>query len=109
MATEACVVFLTAANREEAEKISRTLVTERLAACVNQAGEVRSRYWWDGKIETGAEILVIAKTTRRAFPRLQKRVRELHSYSVPEVIALPVIDGNPAYLRWIKDSLKQSR
>jgi periplasmic divalent cation tolerance protein len=78
-------------------------VDERLAACVNRLGPVQSVYRWEGKIEQSEEQLLIIKTERRLFAALEKRVRELHSYSVPEIVALPIIDGSQDYLRWLGD------
>ena len=97
-------VFITASGRKEAEKLSRMLVGEKLAACVNMLPALRSRYRWKGRIETASEVLLIAKTRRSLVSRLVRRVKAAHSYGVPEVIALPILAGNPDYLRWIKSS-----
>lgn len=101
MATEYIFVFITAPNEEEAAKISRTIVGERLAACVNIIRSVRSIYRWQGRVEDESEVLMIVKTKRTLFERLQGRVKELHSYEVPEIIGLPVIEGSKAYLDWL--------
>jgi periplasmic divalent cation tolerance protein len=101
MTTEYITVFITAPNEEEAAKISRTLVGERLAACVNIIRSVRSIYRWQGRVEDEQEVLMIAKTKRDLFKRLQERVKELHSYKVPEIIGLPVIEGSKEYLDWL--------
>lgn len=95
------VVFITVSNREEGERIGRTLVEEKLVACVNLFPGIFSMYWWQGKIETANEVFCMAKTGQSLVRRVIKRVKELHSYSVPEVIALPIVDGNPDYLKWI--------
>jgi periplasmic divalent cation tolerance protein len=100
------IVFMTASSREEAGGIARALVEERLAACCNIAGEVDSVYWWDGKVEEGKEVLVIIKTTDERFPDLERRIRELHSYDVPEIIATPVTAGSESYLRWVRERLR---
>jgi periplasmic divalent cation tolerance protein len=101
MTTEYITVFITAPNEEDAAKISRTLVGERLAACVNIIRSVRSIYRWQGRVEDEQEVLMIVKTKRDLFERLQERVKELHSYKVPEIIGLPVIEGSKEYLDWL--------
>jgi periplasmic divalent cation tolerance protein len=102
----AMIVFVTAGNRKEADKIAQSLVKEKLAACVNILPEISSRYWWKGRMEQAKELLLVIKTHPSRYNALEKRVRQLHSYSVPEILALPVAKGNPAYLRWIKDSVR---
>jgi len=106
--TSALIVLSTASKREEAEKIAKALVEEKLAACVNLIPQMESRYGWKGKIETGSEVLMIIKTLRPQFKKLSKRLHELHSYEVPEILALPVTLGSPAYLSWMEKSLKKS-
>jgi len=101
MTTEYITVFVTAPNEEEAARISETIVGERLAACVNIICSVRSIYRWQGRIEDEQEVLMIVKTKKSLFERLQERVKELHSYAVPEIIGLPVIEGNKQYLDWL--------
>jgi periplasmic divalent cation tolerance protein len=98
------VVLMTAGNHEIAYAIARALVQERLAACVNIVAEIRSIYRWQGKIEDQGEWLMIAKTRSSAFAPLEKRVRELHSYDIPEIIALRIDRGSKPYLGWIFDS-----
>lgn len=100
---ETIVVFITAANEEEAVKIARALVEERLAGCVNIIRNIRSIYSWQGKIEDEAEVLMIAKTQRSLFDKLSQKIKELHSYTVPEIIALPVVEGSEDYLKWLKE------
>jgi periplasmic divalent cation tolerance protein len=95
------VVLMTASDRDEAERIATALVEERLAACVNTLGPVRSTYRWKGAVERADEILLIAKTRRALVARLSARVRGLHSYDVPEVIALPITAGSAPYLTWL--------
>ena len=102
---EFIVVYVTAGSTEEADRLARSLVDERLAACVNRIKSVQSVYRWQGKVEQSEEELLIIKTSRERFAALEKRVRELHSYSVPEVIALPVIDGSSNYLKWLKEQV----
>ncbi|SRR6266851_1305216 len=98
------VVLMTAGNHENALAIAHALVQERLAACVNLIAEMRSIYRWQGKIEDQAEYLMIAKTRSSAFASLEKRVRELHSYEVPEIIALRIDRGSKPYLDWVFES-----
>ncbi len=97
------VVLITAPSEEEAAKIARALVEERLAACANIVNHIRSVYRWEGKIEDDPEVLMVVKTREALFDALEKRVRELHSYSVPEVIALPIVQGSEAYLKWLEE------
>jgi periplasmic divalent cation tolerance protein len=100
------IVFVTASNREEAVKIVRTLLEERLIACGNIVDAVSSLFWWKGKIEEEKEVLVIMKSNEKLFKKLSKRVTELHSYDVPEVLALPIVDGSSSYLDWLKNCLE---
>jgi periplasmic divalent cation tolerance protein len=79
------------------------LVEERLAACANIVKDIRSVFRWEGKIEDDSEALMVLKTREALFEDLEKRVRELHSYSVPEVIALPIVKGSEAYLSWLQE------
>ncbi len=100
---ETLVVFITAPNEEEGAKIARALVEERLAGCVNIVGPIRSIYRWHENIEDDTEILMIVKTQKRLFESLEKRVRELHSYTVPEIIAVSVAEGSRGYLKWLEE------
>jgi periplasmic divalent cation tolerance protein len=101
---EALLVLITTASREEAEKIARKLVEDRLAACVNIVSQVRSLFWWENNISEEEEVLLIVKTRRPRFGALVIQVRALHSYDVPEIIALPILEGSANYLQWIDDS-----
>ncbi len=105
MPTDAIVVFMTAANREEAAQLAEILVAERLAACVQILPEMESVYRWQGKVERQKEVLVIAKTTKSRFEELEKEVRAIHSYETPEIVALPVTAGSPLYLEWLNSSV----
>ncbi len=96
-------VYITAPTREEAEKIGRVLVNERLAACVNIIPGMRSIYHWQGKVEQAQEVVVIAKTRAALFEKLAKRVRDLHSYTCPCIISLPISAGEPTFLNWINE------
>jgi len=100
------VVFVTTSNEEEASKIARALVEKRLAGCVNIVKNIRSIYTWKDNIEDEAETLMIIKTKRELYKQLIYAVKELHSYTVPEVIALPIIEGSEDYLRWLEEVTK---
>jgi periplasmic divalent cation tolerance protein len=104
-ATDAIVVFMTASSGEEAARLADMLVGAKLAACVQILPEMESVYRWEGKIERQPEILLLAKTTKAKFDDLEREVRALHSYDTPEIIAVPVLAGSPAYLEWLKDVL----
>jgi periplasmic divalent cation tolerance protein len=103
--TDKIVVLATCGSEKEARKIARELVETRLAACVNVVSGVRSTYRWKGAVEEAAEWLLLIKTTRSLFVPLQEAIRALHSYEVPEIVALPVVDGLETYLSWIADSV----
>jgi len=100
---EALVVFVTAQTEEEAAKIARALVEGQLAGCINIIKPIRSIYSWQGKIEDDAEVLMIVKTQKSLFTSLKNRIKELHSYTVPEIIALPVVAGSEDYLKWLEE------
>ena len=104
MAEEVLTVFTTWPDLATARTAARTLVEERLAACGNIVPGVESVYRWEGKVETGSEVLVVFKTTIGRYPALEARVQTLHPYAVPEVLALRVTDGLPAYLRWVEEN-----
>ncbi len=99
----AIVVIVTASNEDEAAKIGSALVDERLAACANIVPKIRSIYRWEGKVQDEPEALMLIKTTTERFEELEKRVKELHSYSVPEIIAIPIGAGSSDYLSWITE------
>jgi len=103
-AVDAIVVFITAANGEEASRLAEMLVGAHLAACVQILPEMESVYRWQGKIERQAEILILAKTTRGRFEELEREVRALHSYDTPEIIAVPVVAGSAPYLKWLSSA-----
>jgi len=98
------VVVLCTASAQDAERISRALVEERLAACVSMAS-VSSCYRWEGKVSLEREEMMIIKTERNMTDRLMGRVLELHSYEVPEMIVLPILEGHRPYLEWVSQSL----
>lgn len=99
-------VMVTCGSHGEAQKIARHIVSERLAACVNiPESRVNSVYRWKGKVQQAREVLLIIKTSRRRLAKLRAEVERLHSYDVPEFIALPIAFASPAYLRWLNESL----
>jgi periplasmic divalent cation tolerance protein len=100
------VVLVTCGSEEEALKIANALVDAHLAACVNLIAPVRSIYRWEGKIWDEKEWLLIIKTQKQRFEALEKKVKSFHSYSVPEIISLPITEGSSAYLNWIRENTK---
>jgi len=100
------VVFVTCGSEEEGLKIANALVEGRLAACVNLISPIRSIYRWEGKIWDEKEWLLIIKTQKEWFGELEEKVRSLHSYSVPEIISLPIVEGSSSYLNWIRENTK---
>ena len=102
--TDVIAVYVTAPDEDEAARIARELVGARLAACVNIIRGIRSIYRWQEKIEDDSEVLMIIKTRRNLFKSLAAEVVKLHSYDVPEVIAVPISDGSDNYLKWIRES-----
>jgi periplasmic divalent cation tolerance protein len=101
--TDFIVTYVTASSLDEAKKISHSLVESKLAACANIIPSITSIYKWQGKICEDQECLLIIKTKKELFPELQEKVKSLHSYTVPEIIALPIIDGSKSYLDWIRE------
>jgi periplasmic divalent cation tolerance protein len=99
---EEIVVLITASDEDEATKIAKTLVEARLAGCINIIKDIRSIYSWQGEIEDETEALMVVKTQKILLDPLIKKVKELHSYTVPEIIALPIIKGSEDYLKWLK-------
>ncbi|WP_149535630.1 divalent-cation tolerance protein CutA [Siccirubricoccus phaeus] len=101
MATDVVLVYVTAANQDEAKRIGRVLVEERLAACVNILPGHMAIYRWDGEIEESPEAAFLAKTTRARFEALRARIRDLHSYNLPAILALPAAMGDAEFLDWV--------
>jgi periplasmic divalent cation tolerance protein len=99
--SERLLAFSTVASAEDADRIARELVERRLAACVNVVPGLVSTYRWKGKLEKDAEQLLIIKTRRDRFPALREALAAIHPYEVPELIAVPIEDGSPAYLEWL--------
>ncbi len=108
--TDKIIVLVTCGSAKEARCVARALVERRLAACVNiLATPVQSIYRWKGRIESAKESLLVIKTSRKRFKPLQGAIQRLHSYEIPEIIALPVTAGSRDYLNWISDSVRPSR
>jgi periplasmic divalent cation tolerance protein len=103
--TNKIVVFNTCGSLEEAEQLARRLLEARLAACVNVIMQIRSFYWWQGKIEESGEWLLVIKTSREVFGQVRSVLEAAHSYELPEVLALPVVEGSPNYLAWMDREL----
>jgi periplasmic divalent cation tolerance protein len=101
--TDKRIVLSTAGSEEEARKIARYLVEHRLAACVNILPQVESIYRWEGKVESSREWMLLIKTTAEQFEKVRDAIRTLHSYKLPECIAVAIEDGSPEYLRWLAD------
>jgi periplasmic divalent cation tolerance protein len=97
------IVLITTSDEAEAARIARALVEAGLSGCVNIIKDIRSIYSWQGKIEDEKEVLMVAKTRESLFVPLMEKVKELHSYTVPEIIALPIIQGSEDYLMWLKE------
>ncbi len=99
---ETRVIFCTC-PADHAERIARALLEDRLVACVNILPQVRSLYWWKDEIQDDAEVLLVMKSPTVCFSRLESRIREVHPYTVPEIIALDIAEGSEPYLRWVHD------
>jgi periplasmic divalent cation tolerance protein len=103
-ARDFAIVFVMAANEDESHRIAQALVEENLAACVNIVGPVRSVYRWRGAIENAREFMLVIKAPREHFSKLERRVRELHSYEVPEIVAVALAAGSKPYIAWLAES-----
>jgi periplasmic divalent cation tolerance protein len=106
MNNEYIIVLATTANKAEAEKIAQTLLKERLIACANILNSVTSLFFWSGKIDKAEECLMVMKSRRDLFTELAGCLKGLHSYEVPEVLAIPIVEGSAAYLAWMGEMLK---
>ncbi|HWQ53883.1 MAG TPA: divalent-cation tolerance protein CutA [Bryobacteraceae bacterium] len=105
--TDKIVVFSTCSSSADAEKIARHLVETRVAACVSILPAARSIYRWQGKIEDAAEHVLLIKSSRGLFPALRDELRKTHPYEVPEIIAVPVVDGSEEYLQWLGAEVRE--
>jgi periplasmic divalent cation tolerance protein len=102
-------VFTTVEKREDAERIASSVVNKRVAACAQVIGPIQSTYWWKGKVEEAGEWLLMMKTRQDLFSSLEKEIRAVHPYEVPEIIALPIVAGSASYLQWIEaETIKTS-
>jgi periplasmic divalent cation tolerance protein len=101
------MIFITAASDDEAVTIARALVSDRLVACANIVPHVRSVFFWEGKVCDENEILIIGKSKSPLMPQIIQTVKSLHSYTVPEIIAVPVVEGSPEYLAWLRETVKK--
>lgn len=106
--TDKRIVFTTAGSEDEARKIAHHLVEHHLAACVNVVPRIQSVYRWQGKVESSQEWLLLIKTSAEKFAAVRDAIRELHSYDLPECIAVSIDDGSAEYLEWLASSLKDS-
>jgi len=106
MGKDYVVVLVTTADKQEAEKIIRRLLDEKLVACANIVGPVSSHFHWSGKIEEAEECLVLMKSRKDLFEKLAETVKSLHSYEVPEILALPIINGSKTYMDWLESYLR---
>lgn len=103
---EYILVISTVPSEKEGENIAQTLVAERLAACVTVTAANQSFYWWKERMSNDQEFMLVIKTKTRLFPKLEKRIKSLHSYQVPEIIALPILAGSKEYLDWIAQNTR---
>lgn len=105
MPDEYIMVYITFANKNEASVIVEQLLNKKLIACANLIEHVESHFWWQGNIDNTIEVLAVIKTTQAKFAVIQETVTHLHSYDVPEIIAIPITEGSEAYLQWISDAV----
>ncbi|MEM3090821.1 MAG: divalent-cation tolerance protein CutA [Candidatus Bathyarchaeia archaeon] len=100
------IVLTTTSSKDEAEKIAHALLAERLIACANIIGPIYSLFWWQDKIDTAQEHLILMKTRKDLFVKIAEKVKALHSYQVPEIIALPIGEGFKPYMEWLNSNLQ---
>ncbi len=108
MTEEYIQVSTTTEKKEDAERIAKALVEKRLAACIQILGPIVSTYWWKGNVETAGEWLCFIKTKRALYDKLEKAIKEIHSYETPEIIAVPIARGSKEYLGWLSNELEKS-
>jgi periplasmic divalent cation tolerance protein len=107
MINEYIQVFTTVEKREDADRIASTVVQHRVAACAQIVGPIHSIYWWKGKMEETAEWLCVIKTRQDLFPALERQIKSVHPYEVPEIVALPIVAGSASYLQWIDEETRK--
>ena len=105
MAKNCILIMVTCASKEEARKISGRLLVKRLVACANILPKIESKFWWKGKLDGAAELLVTMKTVRSNFKKIEAEIKRVHSYEVPEIIAVPIVAGSRDYLDWISRAI----
>ena len=105
----AITVYMTASDDDEARRLAAGLIEARLAACVNILGRIDSMFYWDGAVQREAEVALIAKASREDFPAINAKVRELHSYDCPCVVAWPIVEGDAEFVQWIADETRGKR
>lgn len=98
---EVIMVFVTVPGARVGSRVSKGVLTSRLASCVSVIPRVRSMYWWEGKITQANEVMLVMKTTKSKYKKLERRIMELHPYQVPEIIAIPLVAGLPQYIEWV--------
>jgi len=106
---DAILVFITAGDAPEADRIADALLASRLVACVSQVNGLESQFWWQGKRDRATEVLLMAKTRRELWPRVLESIRSHHSYEVFEAIAIPIVEGNPDYLQWVDATTRDEK
>jgi len=104
--SDAVVILVTVPTRDEAQMISQLLVGERKAACVNIVSQIDSIFWWEGKIDSEKECILVVKTKASLLDEVTNMIKQAHSYEVPEVIAMPIIGGNEDYLKWLNNEIE---
>jgi len=102
MRTNLIIILTTCGSRKEAKKIAKSLLEKKLVACANIISRIESKFWWKDKIDKAKEVLIILKTRNGNFKRIEKEIKCIHSYEVPEIIALPIVAGNKIYLDWLR-------
>lgn len=107
MTEEFVQVVTTMESKDDAQKMAKALVEKRLAGCVQIVGPITSTYWWQGEVETADEWLCLIKSSRHSYPQLEATIQAVHPYDTPEILAMPVVAGNPDYLQWLRDELKR--
>jgi periplasmic divalent cation tolerance protein len=105
MGKDFVIIMVTCASAKEAQRIADRVLAKRLAACANIVDGVRSKFWWKGKLDSAEETLVMMKTSKANFKKIENEIKKLHSYEVPEIIAVPVAAGSKEYLKWIDDNI----